>query len=515
MIALLPLLALLLQAPDDPLDRLIAELKGPSKERRAMAEAALKPFGEAAAARLEKEGLDPTLARGVPDPTPEDAVLRDRLKSQRLTIDLQNVSMTAILNHLQLVCDVRIEVDRASLPNPEKEMISFKVADIVADGALRLMLGPRQLKYVVQGGVVFVTGGELPAIVALGRAPVRIVMASPAAPPLVAALGSEGIASRETAESSLRKLGFAAEAALWDGLDSPDVEVRGRAGTLLRRLYRPRLAASGTPLETKLRALRYEGKGEGAPIRSQVEELSAVTGVPLVFATLRTDLSREVFPVGGRASALDALSHFLAPENLKVVFLDHLGVILEGDAPVGRARWDAAAWLPTDEAKAVEQRLADLASAEPERQRSGAAALLRLGLSALEPLLQASRLLEPAVADRCRETAARIDAWIVNEPSGSDLQTLTGAQRRMLEGSVSLQIDSVPLGDVIAALLKSAGGRSVVRAPLDRKTSLKVKEAPLGPLLKALTRPYGLDVYLDGQTAVIDTAANVRAAISK
>lgn len=503
------------QAPNDPLDRLIAELKGPSKERRAAAEAALKPFGEAAAARLEKEGLDPALARGVPAPGPEDAALRQKLKSQRVTIDMQNVSMTAILNHLQAVCGVRIEVDRSGGRDPDKEMISFKVADIVADGALRLMLGPRQLKYVIQGGIVFVTEGEIPSILARGRAPVRIAGASPAAPPLVVALGSEGIAAREAAESSLRRLGFAAEGALWDGLDSPDAEVRGRAGTLLRELYLPRLSNSVSPLEARLRAARYPGKGTEGSIRSQVEELSAVTGIPLVFATLKTDLSREIFPVNWPGSALDALSHLLAPENLKVVFLDRIGVITEGDAPIDRTRWDGPAWLPYEEARAVERHLADLASPDPERRKNGAAELVRLGPPALEPLLQASRLLDPAVAARALDTAARIDSWRVDVPSGSDLQTLTPAQQRIVDGSVSLRIDSVPLTDIIAALVKTSGGRSDIRAPLDRKTSLKVTDAPLGPLLKALTRPYGLDSYMVGDTVVVDTAANVRAAVAK
>jgi type II secretory pathway component GspD/PulD (secretin)/tetratricopeptide (TPR) repeat protein len=89
------------------------------------------------------------------DIKPEDKEILDKLKSIRITIDMQNAPLTAIIDYIREISGLNMHI--SGVDNAESEMISFKVADIVLDGALRLMLGPRQLAYVVRDGVVLIT----------------------------------------------------------------------------------------------------------------------------------------------------------------------------------------------------------------------------------------------------------------------------------------------------------------------------------------------------------------------
>ncbi|HXX94028.1 MAG TPA: tetratricopeptide repeat protein, partial [Planctomycetota bacterium] len=89
------------------------------------------------------------------DIKPEDKEILDKLKSIRITIDMQNAPLTAIIDYIREISGLNMHI--SGVDNADSEMISFKVADIVLDGALRLMLGPRQLAYVVRDGVVLIT----------------------------------------------------------------------------------------------------------------------------------------------------------------------------------------------------------------------------------------------------------------------------------------------------------------------------------------------------------------------
>jgi type II secretory pathway component GspD/PulD (secretin)/tetratricopeptide (TPR) repeat protein len=89
------------------------------------------------------------------DIKPEDKEILDKLKSIRITIDMQNAPLTAIVDYIREISGLNIHI--TGIENPEQEVISFKVQDIVLDGALRLMLGPRQKGYMVRDGVVLIT----------------------------------------------------------------------------------------------------------------------------------------------------------------------------------------------------------------------------------------------------------------------------------------------------------------------------------------------------------------------
>ncbi len=92
------------------------------------------------------------------DIQPEDKEIVDKLKSIKITIDMQNAPLTAIVDYIREISGLNIHI--SGIDNPDQEVISFKVADIVLDGALKLMLGPRQKGYTVKDGVVLITTAD-------------------------------------------------------------------------------------------------------------------------------------------------------------------------------------------------------------------------------------------------------------------------------------------------------------------------------------------------------------------
>ena len=88
----------------------------------------------------------------------EDKTIVDTLHSIRITIDMQNAPLTAIVDYIREISGLNIHI--SGIDNPDAEMISFKVQDIVLDGALRLMLQPRNKAYMVRDGVVLITTAD-------------------------------------------------------------------------------------------------------------------------------------------------------------------------------------------------------------------------------------------------------------------------------------------------------------------------------------------------------------------
>jgi hypothetical protein len=86
--------------------------------------------------------------------------LPQKVQEFRITIDLQDSTLSALLDYMASVSGLNIVIDPVSIPNPEQEMISFTVSNIVLDGALRLMLQPRQKTYAVVEDVVIVTAED-------------------------------------------------------------------------------------------------------------------------------------------------------------------------------------------------------------------------------------------------------------------------------------------------------------------------------------------------------------------
>jgi hypothetical protein len=124
--------------------------------------------------------------------------------------------------------------------------------------------------------------------------------------------------------------------------------------------------------------------------------------------------------------------------------------------------------------------------------------------------------LEGKAAVRIRNICRKIawdnnNLWLVDLPSGADLQTLSGSQKKILETRITCEKGGMELEEYLKSLGLKCGMKAEPQAPL----SASVKDEPLSLLLKAVTRPEGLDFYLEGETIVIDTADNVRAVVER
>ncbi|HVR87064.1 MAG TPA: hypothetical protein VMU54_22255 [Planctomycetota bacterium] len=501
------------QPPKDPLDRLIQEFRSPSSARKAMAQEALKAFGEAAAERLEKEGLDPELVRGEAALSANDLAVKKQVYDLRCTIDLQNIPQSTVLRHMGTVLGRPFAYDPASRKASELEMISFKVQDIVLDGALRLMLQPRGRSYEVRGGTVRVTARDEPG--AYRAAPVRVLRDSSEGKALSLKLSSRDPAERDQAQAALRGLGFGAEGALWETLDSTDARARSAAGELLGRLYHPAPILGTSPGEALFRRTPFEKIVKQGTLLDLSEALMKDFGLSVGFDAVRTrpEGVQDEWLFG--KTALDALSQLLARSRMKLVFAGDVALATSEDAPFLSTPWNGPAWTTPEQARELETLLADLASDDLSRHGPAEQGLEKLGADALHPLREAAQVFAPPAAQRCRQVRRRIldqkGLWMTDEASGADLQSLSEAQRKLLAKPVEIAARAVPLPE----LLEKAGVKATLRSAPEFRITLFGRALPTRSLLQAVTRPYGLDYYLDGATLVIDRAERVRAAVEK
>ncbi|MBN9119548.1 MAG: hypothetical protein J0I06_10390, partial [Planctomycetes bacterium] len=129
---------------------------------------------------------------------------------------------------------------------------------------------------------------------------------------LVAQLGSDDFAQRESAVAALEKAGAAAIPALRDALKSPEPEVRQRAAAVLTKLQRA--ADSAGKLAPKKIALDYKG----VPLGTAVNDLRTRTGLNVALDPNRiADPLRKVTCVTGELPLWEALERFCAAAGLK------------------------------------------------------------------------------------------------------------------------------------------------------------------------------------------------------
>ena len=241
------LLLLVGQVQPDPLDRLIAEVKGPSKLRRDVAAYALAAYGAAAAEKLDRAKVDRAIiAAGgfhVPDPK-----LGRKFRTMKIDLAFENTRLRDILGFVSDFSGAEVIVDPAARDHVDSDkQITFKVKDLSAHNTLLLLGAQFGLSVFYRNGGIVLSDAE-PAGPA--RAPLRIGHADAAGGRLIKALASDSVGERADAAAGLRRLNFAAEATLWKALDSKDAEVRAQAARLIRRLYSAAEGEANPPLWT-------------------------------------------------------------------------------------------------------------------------------------------------------------------------------------------------------------------------------------------------------------------------
>jgi Ca-activated chloride channel family protein len=92
------------------------------------------------------------------DLRPEDKEIQDKLKSIRITIDLKNAPLTAVVDYVREVSGLNLHLQ--GIEKPDQQVMSVKVQDTVLDAALRSILAPRGQGFEIKDGVVIITTEE-------------------------------------------------------------------------------------------------------------------------------------------------------------------------------------------------------------------------------------------------------------------------------------------------------------------------------------------------------------------
>lgn len=239
--ALLALLgASLPQEP--PTSELVSEfLKGSAPAREAL----LKRGPDALLHLLEARRLKPDRPRATElndlifDLQEAAAVERGKaafrkLREARVTVDMQNAPLAAVLDYLREISEIDIVVDPAA--RPEKDL-TLTLADVPLKDVLRAACARSGLDYDFRHGVLFIAPHER-LWAAPREGPVAPLSAERAAEARkwMATLSAESVVERETATAGLRKLGPAVIPALEEGARGGDAETAARCRTLAEEL---------------------------------------------------------------------------------------------------------------------------------------------------------------------------------------------------------------------------------------------------------------------------------------
>ncbi len=347
---------------------------------------------------------------------------------------------------------------------------------------------------------------EIPA-----RVPLRILAAS-SADRWAAALESPVKEKHDEAAEVLRDLGFSAEPALWKLLDSPDAGARTRSAEILKRLYTQDPPPQDGSLESRLRTTRLTLELQETPILDAITFVSGTTGIN--FAVDLKATGDTTVTIKAEDLSLDnALRLLLSLVNLDFATAKELVLISRPGSVLSTPH--GPTWMPPEETRRMEHLMDAISSPDEARHRKAAEELAALGKQALGPLAEGYRLFHPEASARCRAVrrriAGRLGAWLVDEPSGADVQRLTAAQKDLLNRTVDLQ----PPGRSLEETLKGLGIPFEMKAPSPPKMAFVAKDLRIAWLLRALTRPHGLDFHLQGDKVVIDTADRVRETVEK
>jgi hypothetical protein len=500
--------------PRDPLDRLIEELRSPIALRREIATMALRSYGGAAVERLTKAKADPAVIDACRNVTPEMRAIEKKLQTLKIDLAFENTKIEDILAFLRDFSGLNLLIDAAVREKIDPgEPVTIKVQGTPVAAALQRICEPKGLKYVVTPElVVLLTDkdrGEPE-----GLAPLRIPGAQRVPADEIDALGSDSPDTRDRATLDLRRMGFAAEIALWGALNGPNVERRARAADLLRALYTVGTSFPRGPLEEKLHKTRVTIDMQNAPMTALVDYLAEVTRISIVIDNAGlADFGESMISFKVADIVVDgALRLMLGPRQMTYVVVGDVVLITSGQRVLSSS--PPPYWMAPAEARRIEGLLEDLASDIPERHATAERVFREIGEPALGPLGEASRVLDGPAGDRCRSARLKLleelKGWVSDEPSGADLQALTAVQRELLARPVTLPAKP-KLKDVVADL----GVKATFKAGGDFSVQGALNKVRLDSVLRGLLRPSRLDFYMEGETIVVDTAANVRAALKK
>jgi len=484
------LCVLLCRQDDEFVARMVRDLSSDRPGRAGAARAALLSSGAVALEPLRKAGTERALALAgeIRWSDPNVRAIFATLRGLRVTLDVRDEPVRKCIDRLiDGIVRVRAwdgELMRRWDAGDGEPRLTLKLENVTAEEALYRVAAAADLHIVAMDGAPCFTREVRPSVAA--RVPLRFAGASrPGVRERIAELASESLDGREEAERALLEAGLAAEAALWEALDSRDADLAGRAADVARRLYT-------APTDTRAAALdRIVAKSPERITIVQLIDLAA-PGMPFV-AGPGTDAEMPVLGLNRIPGHL-VLEVPLMTRDLGWDDVD--GTIVIGRrAAIARTRRarDPVLWLDATQAA-----LSPLVARTVQGEDVAPDAFATFGPTAVEALRYAERVTEGAARERCARLADRLvretfaERWFVDEWSA-----LVENKR------VTLTASSDPLSSVLKTLSGQSGVDIRAERRGDEKVSLRVKDVPIGRVLEMLARPCGMTVARSGTSLIL------------
>lgn len=87
----------------------------------------------------------------------EDAKTLDKLRAIRISVDMEDAPLTAVIDYFQEISGLNMCIDPPSVTDPDGIIVTFKKENALLGQALAEILLPHRLAYVVEGDIVAIT----------------------------------------------------------------------------------------------------------------------------------------------------------------------------------------------------------------------------------------------------------------------------------------------------------------------------------------------------------------------
>jgi hypothetical protein len=509
---------------EEDLEKIIGQLKSSSPLKQELARMALKKYGGIAVPLLERAKADPVLIEECRGFNLKDQEAYRKAQSTRLTVAWKDTPLPDAIDQLRSSSGINFHV--TSVDNPYEIRITLKLQNASIVEILDQLKTLTKLSWGRSQGLnppksmlvdppayepILVFGTEAPA--PRSSAPVRIRS--------IRGWAAEQLRLKPDTRTAVeykglfQRLTLAADPSVWDYLDFAREDVRKLAEDSLRTLYGPPAPDPRYPLNLKLEetVLNITGDTE----KSYADEILALgrAEVP-IFWDPRLEIPQESITFKVKDLALKhclklligqkSLDYYVFPEWILITKPEWLPFRISVDTPL---------WTTVEEVGRAETVIEDLASEVPARQERAAVDAKEAGRRGLSWLVHGNNGVDSKLHRRFLDASASLAADlgipIANRGREGARQKLTPAQTAILDRTLQVETKSLPLD----ALLKGQGVKVRMAGPVNPPLLVGAPALTVSNLLRAVTQPLRLDFYLDGDTIVVDTEQNVRAAVEK
>ena len=479
---------------------------------------ALMKYGAIAVPALERAKADPAFIEECRGFSKKDQEVYRKAQSTRLTVAWEDAPLTDVIDQLREAGGLNFHISGVTNPDAIRVTLKAQNASVVEIldflKALTKLPWGRTREYAQPPSYepVYLFGVESPAPPSL--APIRVKSIRGWAAEQLEMPPDQRSATDDA--MLISRLAQAADLSLWSYLDSPRPEVRRRAEESLRKLYGPQTVESRSPMEVRLNAsIIDEISFENQPAGELFLDLGFHDGVALVFDP-RVEIPEAPATMKTRALSLrNNLILTLSQYSLSMAMFGNTLIITKPEWLPLRNPSGRPLWTSPEESLQAEAIIDDLASedaARHEKARSAARTAGRSGIAWIWHGRYGVELKNQLRFNEALNALARELGVLLAEPNGGAYQQdLTPAQRAILSKPLSIKSRDKTLD----ALLKAKGIRIRFQAPMAMPLLVSSPNIRVDTLMGALTDPLGLDFYMDGETIVIDTEKNVRAAVEK